>query len=150
MLPENVRVERTGWRDQEISNRHRMWGFNCPCVDLDFLVVEYNLGKPVALVEYKAKGAKEPLLDHATYRALKLLADGYSATPLPFMVVFYRTDIWAFQVRPINDEAKKWFSNKEVLTERDYVSRLYEMRNLALKEGLLPHLMNVLPTKDAA
>lgn len=150
MLPENVRVERTGWRDQEISNRHRMWGFNCPCVDLDFLVVEYNIGKPVALVEYKAKGAREPLLDHATYRALKDLADGYRVSPLPFMVVFYRTDIWAFQVRPINNEAKKWFINKEVLTERDYVSRLYEMRSLTLKEGLLPHLVNVLPTKDAA
>lgn len=30
--------ERTGWRDEEISARHRIWGVNCPAVDLDFLM----------------------------------------------------------------------------------------------------------------
>lgn len=150
MLPENVREERSGWRDNEISSRHRMWGFNCPCVDLDFLVAEYNVGKPVALVEYKHKGARDPILDHPTYRALKLLADGYSEGALPFLIAFYRKDVWAFKVVPVNDEAGKWFKPNEVITEREYVSRLYKMRNLVLKENVLPHLFDVLPTGVAA
>ena len=50
---DGVRQERTNWRDQELSARHRTWGFNCPAVDLDFLMVEYNIGKPVGLIEYK-------------------------------------------------------------------------------------------------
>lgn len=45
--------ERSGWRDMELSGRHRIWGFNCPAVDLDFLMVEYNLGIAIAVVEYK-------------------------------------------------------------------------------------------------
>lgn len=150
MLPDNVREERTGWRDNEISARHRMWGFNCPCVDLDFLVAEYNVGKPVALVEYKHKGARDPILEHPTYRALKLLADGYSGGALPFMIAFYRKDIWAFKVMPVNNESAKWFKVGEVVTEREYVSRLYKMRNLILKANVLPHLFNVLPHSEAA
>ena len=65
-----VRAERTGWRDQALSDRHREWGFNCPSVDLDFLMVEYNIGLPVALVEYKNERAWMPDFRHATYRAL--------------------------------------------------------------------------------
>lgn len=148
MLPDNVREERSGWRDQDISGRHRMWGFNCPCVDLDFLVVEYNLGKPVALIEYKHKGAKEPVLDHATYRALTILANGYKDKPLPFLISFYRKDIWAFKIIPVNEEAKKWFKQNEVLTERDFVTRLYKMRNIVLEDNILPHLFTKLPNLE--
>ena len=72
-----VREERTGWRDARISARHRLWGFNCPSVDLDFLLVEYHLGKPVGLVEYKHYQAQEPNVIHPTYRALIDLADHY-------------------------------------------------------------------------
>ncbi len=41
-IPDNtsVRQERTGWRDEKISQRHREWGYNCPAVDLDFEVVD--------------------------------------------------------------------------------------------------------------
>ena len=145
-----VRQERTGWRDQQISSRHRDWGFNCPCVDLDFLVVEYNYGKPVALVEYKHFLGKPVVKDHATYRSLRLLADMHGEGALPFFVSRYWPDMWAFQVIPLNETAKKWFAENEVMTERDYVSRLYRMRQRTLAENLIPILHNELPTEIAA
>ena len=68
--PDGVRQERTGWRDQAISLRHRTWGFNCPGVDFDFLMLEYSTGKPVAVVEYKHYRARMPDREHPNYRAL--------------------------------------------------------------------------------
>ncbi len=82
----DVRPERTGWRDQQISNRHRLWGWDCPGADLDFVMVEFDKGLPKALVEYKALGAAFPNQKHPTYQALRVLAD---ASGIPFLIVFY-------------------------------------------------------------
>jgi hypothetical protein len=45
-----------------ISERHRLWGVNAPMLNNDwfsFLVIEYDNGKAVALVEYKHRREKE-------------------------------------------------------------------------------------------
>ena len=143
--------ERTGWRDQEISGRHRQWGFNCPAVDLDFLVVEYNLGLPVALIEYKHKQAWMPNADHPTYRALKDLADNYADGPLPFLLVFYDPDVWSFKVYPLNEVSEAFYRQVPEydgtcvhLTERRYVKSLYHMRKLKVDERVLAVCMDVL------
>jgi hypothetical protein len=147
---DGVRQERTGWRDQEISARHRLWGFNCPCVDLDFLVAEYNIGKPVALIDYKHFLAKPPMLEHATYRALADLADGYKDTPLPFFIAFYWPDIWAFKIIPVNEYGKKFCSpNARIICERDYVKGLYVLRKLVLDAHLEAKLNTQLPGVDS-
>ena len=135
--------ERTGWRDEAISRRHREWGFNCPAVDLDFLVAEYNIGKPVGLIEYKHYKAQIPNLLHPTYRALTALADGYKDGGLPFLIAFYWPDLWAFRVIPVNECAKKHFDMDEDLSETDFVRRLYRLRSLTLTA----HLMKVLNTE---
>ena len=49
--------ERSGWRDADMSRRHRRYGFDCPGVDLDFVVVEYHLALPVAIMDYKPLSA---------------------------------------------------------------------------------------------
>ena len=49
--------ERTGWRDQALSERHRAWGWDCPALDMDFVMIEYDNGKATALVEYKHEQA---------------------------------------------------------------------------------------------
>src|SRR5678815_2099094 len=116
---DGVRQERTGWRDQELSQRHRLWGFNCPAVDLDFLMVEYNMGLPVGLIEYKHHCAQAPNLRHATYRALCDLADGYRDEGLPFLIAFYWPDLWAFRITPVNPLAQKHFRSNEELSEYD-------------------------------
>lgn len=141
--------ERTGWRDESISRRHRQWGFNCPAVDLDFLVVEYNLGIPVGVVEYKHHKANMPDPQHPTYRALRDLADNYASGPLPFMLVFYWPDIWSFRVYPLNDVASTFYGRvKEfdgtsvLLSERRYVKSLYVMRALEVEDRVLAACSN--------
>lgn len=142
-----VRPERTGWRDQDVSARHRMWGFNCPAVDLDFLMVEYNIGKPVGLVEYKYHLSQIPLnLKHPTYRALAELAD---CARLPFLVAYYWKDIWAFRVVPVNDIAKQSFNEYEILTERLFVKELYRLRRLVLTREIDGKLNDLLPDDSA-
>ncbi len=76
--------ERTGWRDREISSRHRRWGFHCPGVDLDFLLIEYHRAEPVAIIEYKHHRAARPDLSHPSYRALLALAE--RVPKLPFLI----------------------------------------------------------------
>ena len=49
-MPE-VRAERTGWRDEGLSQEHRKWGFDCPAF-------EYDTECASALVEYKNEHAK--------------------------------------------------------------------------------------------
>lgn len=140
--------ERTGWRDQELSERHRLWGFNCPCVDLDFLAVEYNIGKPVLIADYKRFTAQKPDLRHASYKAITLLADGYREGPLPFIIPIYWPGIWAFRVIPANEEARKHFYEDETLTEKQYVSRLYRLRSSVLTRSIIPALNDTLPIEE--
>ena len=151
----NVRPERTGWRDERISERHRQWGFNCPAVDLDFLVVEYNLGLPVALVEYKHAAARMPDPNHATYRALRDLADNYSGGALPFLLVFYTVDPWTFRVYPQNDVATSFYAQASefdgtsiYLTERRFVRSLYVMRRLVVEGAVMETLDDTLPMSE--
>lgn len=128
------RVERSGWRDEAISGRHGCWGFNCPAVDLDFVMLEYNHGKPCALVEYKHFNAKPPNVSHATYRALVALADGYSGGPLPCFIATYNPDGWTFRVLPLNAAARKHFNHclNKVLTEQRFVRGLHLLRKAVL------------------
>lgn len=148
---DGVRQDRTGWRDQEISLRHRIWGFNCPAVDLDFLMVEYNVGLPVGLIEYKHYKARMPRFDHATYRALSDLASNYKETGLPFLVAFYWPEVWAFRVHPVNDVAKRHFREGEEFSEYDFVRRLYRLRRLTLSRELENALYKFpIPSLEAA
>jgi hypothetical protein len=141
-LPDNVRPEKHAYRDEDISRRHRMWGFNCPAADLDFVMVEYNIGKPVALVEYKYYLHKITDFNHPTYRAIRCLADEYKSGPLPFIVSLYSRDDWSFRVYCVNEAAEKHFCSGEHLSELEYVQRLYRMR----RQALAKHLENQLNT----
>ena len=131
------RTERTGWRCEAISARHGMWGFNCPCVDLDFVVAEYNHGLPVALIEYKEKHARPPDRGHPTYQALKALADGYAAGPLPFMIVTYCNKAWWFEVTPMNSAAVAHYRHcsGERLSEQRFVRSLHLLRKKTLTDS---------------
>jgi hypothetical protein len=140
--------ERTGWRDARISKRHRDWGGTAAAVDIDFLLVEYNLAKPVALVEYKHPDAKPWNAAEPNYRALADLANNYTTNTtdgLPFLVATYWPDIWAFKVYPVNGTAQQHFDNGELLTEYEYVKRLYKLRRLALSKELELILHKELP-----
>lgn len=131
------REERTGWRDEDMSNRHRTWGHNCPMVDVDFLALEYDLAEPVALVEYKATDMLP--FAHASYKALRKLAQGYKNKGIPFFVVRYwhwGDEKWAFEVYPQNKAAYAYMHQHqpdyagEMMTEKQWVTILYHLRQL--------------------
>lgn len=129
-----VAIERTGWRDAALSERHRQWGWNCPAVDLDFVMAEYNHGKTCALVEYKHRNARKPDLAHPTYQALADLANGYRGGPLPFFVAFYDDETWAFSVLCVNEAARRYYAGRENtwMTEQRFVESLYRLRKQVL------------------
>lgn len=134
--------ERTGWRDLALSERHRLWGFNCPSVDLDFLLVEYNLGKPVAIIEYKEDRARMPNTLHPTYRAITELAN---MADLPFLIAFYSNVDWWFRIYPVNADAARYYREGQVMTEREFVESLYHLRGLCIEQNVLAHLKRIKP-----
>lgn len=130
--------ERTGWRDRELSSRHRRWGFDGPAVDLDFLLIEYHSAEPVAIVEYKHHQAARPALSHPSYQALLALAE--RIPKLPLLVARYWPDTWAFEVTSVNPSAQRHFGPACCLTERQYVTALHELRSSPAHERVLRNL----------
>ena len=126
-----VKPENHEFRDGDLSLRHRLWGFDCPAVDLDFVVVEYNRGEASAIVEYKfALGTTEPDLSHPSMRALAGLAN---AAEIPFIVAFYTREPWTFRVFRGNKYARQVYrEDGRLLTEREFVESLYFIRRRKL------------------
>lgn len=127
--------------DRELSDRHRMWGHDCPAVDLDFLLCEYNHGMPVAVVDYKFHLADLGRTNQRTYETLGRLYNE-QARQLPFFIARYWPDVWAFKVKPENEAAREWISRVMSstsewvsMTEQQYVSALYRLRKDALTVG---------------
>lgn len=130
--------ERTGWRDEWISERHRTFGVNVPCVDIDCIilsegadmsesgwnVMEYDKRVPRALIEYKAVGATINIFD-ANNKALCCLADMAS---LPFFIVVYDKAKLEYEVIPINYKAEELTSNNKVFAEPEFVEFLHAIR----------------------
>jgi hypothetical protein len=123
-MPE-VRKERTGWRDLALSERHRLWGWNLPAVDLDFLFLEYDRGKAVALVEYKHVRASPQNSIHPTYQAM---IDLGNRAGIPVIACRYQNDFTRWTITPLNVAAKKWVPQQTVLDERGWVTLLYKIR----------------------
>ena len=121
-----VRKERTGWRDEELSRRHRMWGWDCPALDIDFLLLEYDKGKPVAIIEYKNENAAPQYPNHPSYRAL---IDLGNRANIPVIAFRYATDFSKFTVTPLNRLAFNFVqTKKKEMNEENYLKLLYQMR----------------------
>lgn len=122
---DGVRRERTAWRDEALSQRHREWGFNCPMLDIDFLAVEYDTGIPVALVEYKNEHAPKQLATHPSYQALITVGN---RAQLPVFAVRYATSFEWWFIVPLNRWAKDVQAERVKMTEREYIGFLYRLR----------------------
>ena len=132
-----VKKERTGWRDEELSRRHRMWGWDCPAVDIDFLLLEYDKGIPCALVEYKNEHAAPQYPSHPSYKALAFLS---THSNIPFFAVRYSTDFSNFKVIPLNDIANNIIKDRPTLTEKEYVTFLYKLRGRSVPSEVLENI----------
>lgn len=128
--------ERTGWRDQEISERHRRWGFNCPAVDVDFLLIEYDQGTPVAIIDYKLGLERNISPMAANHRAQQSLyvRENHHYIPVPHYIVTYESQPqWRFRIRAVGAYALIYMKQAggtelHTCTEAEYVAWLYEMR----------------------
>jgi len=133
VLEQQVRAERTGWRDLALSERHRRWGMDCPMVDVDFLAVEYDRGLPKAIVEYKEAHAQKQWSLHPSFKALQILG---TRANLPVFAVRYASDFSCFRVTALNAAAKAHVPRATDFSEYGYVALLYRVRGRAMPDGL--------------
>lgn len=118
--------EKHGFRDEELSRRHREYGFDCPAVDLDFVLIEYSHGLPVAIVEYKHWRAYGKIpIHHQSYKALSILATN---SDIPFIIAYYWPENWSYIAQPINERAKRILRHERVASEHQWVNFLYLLR----------------------
>ena len=122
-------VERSGWRDQRVSQRHRQWGYDCPALDVDFLMLEYDTGKVVALVEFKHERAAPVNAGHPSMRAICDLA---VRADIPAFVCRYGDDLSWWYPSPLNDQARAFLPEAKHLSEREWVELLYRLRGRKL------------------
>jgi hypothetical protein len=145
--------ERSGWRDQEISQRHRNWGFHCPSVDLDFLLLEYYFGQPIALVDYKHHQHHEGRnvnYRHPSYMAMGRMYDE-QGKQIPLFICRYWPESWAVESLAVNDAAQalskrpgEWVP----MSECDWVTGLYRIRNRVIEAGVIANLNRELPPDE--
>lgn len=120
--------ERTGWRDQGLSERHRLWGMDCPMTDIDYLVtaegaigvdddwlsVEYDALLPRLLVDYKHWKMAWPPTIGANLVSFGCLGD---MAGLPACIVRYGGEEMEWEnwwIAPINNAATaKLFAAKK-------------------------------------
>jgi len=126
-----VAQERTGWRDEQISKRHRAWGYDCPALDIDFLMLEYDRGKVAALVEYKHERAAPIRRGHPSMRAMADLGD---RAGVPVFVVRYAGDFSWWSPHPLNDLAREITLGGERVSEEEWIRILYRCRGRDLPE----------------
>jgi hypothetical protein len=117
--------ERSGWRDEAISRKHRHWGFNCPCVDIDLLAIEYDIGTASGIVEYKNEHANAFTPDNPSYKALVGLGN---KAELPVFVCRYTDDLKKYTAVPLNEHASIYLPKRTEMSEEEWVELLYKFR----------------------
>lgn len=131
---QEVRAERTGWRDEGLSRRHRRWGWDCPACDLDFLFLEYDRGKASAIVEYKNEHAAPQYASHPTYQAM---IDLGNRAGIPVFACRYTDDFSEWRVVPLNETAKQYVPQRVTMNESEWVRTLYKIRGYEAPQGVL-------------
>jgi hypothetical protein len=112
---------------QLLSDRHRLWGYDIPVVDLDF--VNYDNGLPIAIIEYKNEhGVPLKLFQEArSRRPLGVISTLSNLAKLPFFICRYSDDFSMFKLRAMNDLAGAILSETTMFDEVGYVDFLYRL-----------------------
>lgn len=139
-LGNRLSVEQRTEMAMRLSDRHHAWGQDCPAVDLDFMMCEYNHGISVALVDYKHFCADIYRSNDTNYNAMSelYLKDGRQ---VPLFIARYWPESWAFKTKAVNDAAITWANgfgwdgNWRDQTEQQFVRMLYRLRKDALTAG---------------
>lgn len=143
------RAERSGWRDEDLSRRHRLYGVDVPATDVDFLMIEYDHHEAVGVVDYKLRdniGFAKP--EHfntvSSVRAMCSLCDS-RGRQLPVFVAMYERDPWRYRLLSENPRADAMMARQFgkcdiLLTEIEYVEWLYLIRRRTLPTFVMKRL----------
>ncbi len=133
----DVKQEKLGWRDESISRRHRLYGYNLPCVDIDFLVIEYINDEPVALIDYKHERA---IIDVDNMPSgMRAQTKFATKASVPAFIVQYEENFKWFWIIPLNSFAKDivhkvtTYDDLEVDEER-YIRFLHYLRGIKMTD----------------
>ena len=153
------------WRDRELSERHMKWGETLPAVDMDFVLIEHSWGQPAAIVDYTRYDRTRPF-ERTNQDALGNLyrlefpydidaAIGVdSFKRIPFLVVRYWPNYWAFEAEARNDEARRLLGGRSALecTEQEWVGLIRRARGFesAIPQAIASHLNEITPTEAVA
>ena len=129
--------ERTYTRDVGLKVRHEAYGVDCPAIDLDHIVVEYDTGVARALIEYKHEKSRPQFITHPNFRALIDLSD---RAEVPAFAARYADEYSWFQVVPLNDLAKEKLRGRPKLSEPEFIEFLYGLRDRPVPSGLIENL----------
>jgi hypothetical protein len=120
-----------------LSRRHREWGIDCPAVDVDLLLVEFDHGRPSALIEYKHWRAALLERDHPSYKAIRALADG---SRIPFIAARYWPEHWTFEGQSMNSAGERLLPRRQRFDEIGWVRFLYRLRGREMPVELTAQL----------
>jgi len=135
-LPE-VKQERTSWRDEGLSKRHRLWGWDCPAIDIDFLLIEYNQGKAYALVEYKNEHAptQHTVFDGRRNKSYEALIGLGNAANVAVIGCRYADDYSWYKPVPLNEKAQEFLPKGGIkMSEQDWIRTLHRISGIEKKE----------------
>lgn len=130
-----ARRQDSGWRDQLLAVRHAHWGHDFPTAGMRFPTVEYDRGRPVALISYQRRGEGLPtgtdsVAAHAAFSQLGVNDRVTGHRQLPFFTAVYDVRNWAYRLFAHNDTAWSLFEGTHwvSMTERQFVELLYRLR----------------------
>ena len=104
---------------------------------MDFLFLEYDRGKAVALVEYKHERARPQYKSHPTYQAM---IDLGTRANVPVFACRYADDFSWFKITSLNDIAQEWLPEPIKINEREWVAFLYKIRGYIVPDSVLDGL----------
>lgn len=139
---ETVRRQDTNWRDTALSDWHARHEFDMPAAGVRLPMVEYDRGRPVAVISYQPRGFRlagdRPTLRlslaHISLGSLR----NEDGKELPFFTVVYDMRNWAYRMLPHNDAALTFlglgFRDWVTVTERHFVGLLYRLRRRVMPD----------------
>jgi len=127
--------------DCDLSQRHREWGPELFCNDLDCILAQKSLcecqgmvmiesynHRAYGLIEYKHEAGMEYMERYRfQWRVFAGMAD---QCEIPAFCCFYRRKDYAMFVIPLNEHAKEWVEEPKWMSERYWVQHLYAFRDL--------------------
>lgn len=137
-----MRKTDSGWRDAGLAAWHESRGIGCPAPGMTFVMVEYDRGQPVGIVNYIRRGEALPRGEDVT-RAYAAMGDlvGSLDGPLPFLTAVYDPYNWAMTLYAHNPAARALMPTDHKLnrvSEYGFAAILYRMRGRYIADELDP------------